>query len=272
VLFVNADDLGWTAEITDRILKCYLQGSIHASSAMTFMKDSERAADLALEKGLPVGLHLNFIQELTDEKATENLSHQQGRIAEYLKARKFNQLLFNPTLHNAFEYVFQAQWDEFCRLYGKEPGRLDGHHHMHLCMNMLVSGRFPKGIRIRRNFTFKAGEKNVFNRLYRYLVDRWLKRRFKCTDYFYSLRPVRADRIKGIVQQSKTGDVELMAHPGDQEEFRFLSSDVWESIISDSADGTVDKSRECEIVVRDFSREKHQVRRVRKGDERLSGG
>ena len=37
----------------------------------------------------------------------------------------------------SFEYVVQAQLEEFERLYGKPPARIDGHHHMHLCANVL---------------------------------------------------------------------------------------------------------------------------------------
>ena len=237
MLYVNADDLGWTEEITYRILKCYHQRRVHSASAMTFMKDSERAAALALENGLPTGLHLNLTQELSGWNVPENLRNRHGMIVSYLRARKVNQLIFNPFLRNAFDYVFQAQWDEFSRLYGKEPNRVDGHHHMHLCVNMLVSGRLPKGIRIRRNFTFGPGEKNIFNRLYRSLVDRWLRSQFKCIDYFFSLSPIEPDRVQRIVSVAKRADVELMVHPGVEEEYRYLLSEEWGKLIA--VDGIV---------------------------------
>lgn len=234
MLYVNADDLGLNETITDRILNCFHHGRIHSASAMTFMKDSERASDLAIENSLPVGLHLNFTQDFTGETATATLQNQHKRVAVYLKGRKFNQILYNPMLNKAFGYVFQAQWDEFSRCYGEEPKRLDGHHHMHLCMNMLVSGSLPKGIKIRRNFTFGPGEKDPLNRLYRYLVDRWLKSRFRCTDYFFSLKPIGLDKIRRILELSKSSDVELMVHPGVENEYRYLLSDNWLNLISET--------------------------------------
>ena len=234
MLYVNADDLGWAKDITDRILMCYRQGVIFYASAMTFMKDSERAADLARQNSLPVGLHLNFIDDFTGGPVNLALKDQHRSVAAYLKARKFNQILFNPFLHKAFDYVFQAQWDEFCRLYGKEPSRLDGHHHMHLCMNMLVSGRLPKGLKLRRNFTFSPGEKDPLNRLYRHLLDRWLTSRFLCTDFFFSIMPCNQGRLKRIVSMSKLSDVEIMVHPGVRKEYFFLMSHEWATLISDS--------------------------------------
>jgi predicted glycoside hydrolase/deacetylase ChbG (UPF0249 family) len=234
MLFVNADDLGWTKEITNRILTSYHQRRIHAASAMTFMKDSERAADLARKGNLPVGLHLNLTLDFTGEVVPPNLRDQHRLVAIYLNSRKLNQVLYNPFLHKAFDYVFQAQWEEFVRLYGEQPTRLDGHHHMHLCMNMLFLNKYPKGMKVRRNFTFSSGEKGPINRIYRYLVDRWLTSRFQCKDYFFSLKPIEPERIKRIVLLSKSADVELMVHLGVDKEYHYFLSEDCLNLISES--------------------------------------
>ena len=232
MLYVNADDLGWTKDITDRILRCYSQRRIHTASVMTFMNDSERASKLAIDNKLDVGLHLNLTQEFTGQAATNTLKSHQMAVSDYLNARKINQVLFNPLLRNSFDYVFQAQWEEFHRLYGKDPTRLDGHHRMHLCMNMLFSTRLPKGLRVRRNFTFGPGEKDPLNRLYRHLVDRWLTSRFLYTDSFFSMAPINQGRLQRLVLMSKSSDVELMVHPGIKKEYLYLLSLEWESLIS----------------------------------------
>ncbi len=65
----------------------------------------------------------------------------------------------SSTIHfceDAFREVFAAQFEEFTRLYGRVPSRLDGHQHMHLCTNMLVDGLYPAGARVRRNLSFTA--------------------------------------------------------------------------------------------------------------------
>lgn len=235
MLYVNADDLGLNEEITKRILDCYHQGRIVGASAMTFMRDSERAAELALENNLSVGLHLNLTLNFTAEVVPPNLRDQYRLVAGYLNSRKLNQVLYNPLLQKAFDYVFQAQWEDFVRLYGQQPTRLDGHHHMHLCMNMLFLNKYPKGMRVRRNFTFSSGEKGPINRLYRNLVDRWLTARFHCTDHFFSLKPVEPERIRRIVMLAKSADVELMVHPGVDEEYNYLLSEDWLRLIKCSS-------------------------------------
>jgi len=66
MLIINADDLGRSVVETDAALRCYSAGRITSVSAMVFMSDSERAAELANGNGLDVGLHLNFsISELS---------------------------------------------------------------------------------------------------------------------------------------------------------------------------------------------------------------
>jgi predicted glycoside hydrolase/deacetylase ChbG (UPF0249 family) len=235
MLTINADDWGRSEEITDRILNCYRQRRIHSASAMTFMSDSARAARIALDNQLPVGLHLNFTQDLTGEGVAQNLSRRHRKLIKYLTNRKINQFIYNPMLVGAFRYVFQRQWDEFLRLYAEEPKRIDGHHHMHLCMNMLFSGIIPRGMRVRRNFTFLRGEKTWINRGYRSCVDHWLQSRFSCTDYFMSIQPMHQTKLRRMVLLSRSFDVEIMVHPGVEEEYRFLLSSEWSDIISEAS-------------------------------------
>lgn len=233
MLFINSDDLGFNKKITNRILDCYKKGSINCASAMTFMEDSERAAELARENNLSVGLHLNLTTDFTSKVVSPNLRERHRVIARYLNSRKLNQILFNPFLYKSFDYVFKAQWDEFARLYGEQPTRLDGHHHMHLCMNMLFLNKYPRGLKVRRNFTFSSEEKGQINRLYRSLVDHWLKAHFQCTDYFFSIKPIEIERIKKIILLSKSADVEIMVHPNIDEEYKFLVSKDWIRLIKD---------------------------------------
>ena len=60
MLIINADDWGMNPQATDMIAECYDQKSISAVSAMVYMNDSERAAEIALEREMDVGLHINF--------------------------------------------------------------------------------------------------------------------------------------------------------------------------------------------------------------------
>ena len=170
MLIINADDFGRSVAETDAALQCYTAGRITSVSAMVFMADSERAAELAKgEKELDVGLHLNFTERFTGKNKCAKLTDYQNRLAIYLGRNKYSQLFYNPLLRREFSYSCKAQVEEFTRLFGKPPSRIDGHHHMHLCANLLLSNLIPAGIRIRRNFSFWPGEKSSLNRAYRAL-------------------------------------------------------------------------------------------------------
>ena len=173
MLIINADDWGRSVAETDAALKCFRERRITSVSAMVFMQDSKRAAKLTKDYELDdVGLHLNFSEEFTDKSCSKTLKETQGRIIRFLKRSKYAQLLYNPFLGEAFASSYRAQVEEFMRLFEKLPSHIDGHHHMHLCANLLLGKSIPAGMRLRRNFSFWPGEKGFLNRAYRGLVDR----------------------------------------------------------------------------------------------------
>jgi predicted glycoside hydrolase/deacetylase ChbG (UPF0249 family) len=133
--------------------------------------------------------------------------------------------VYNPALRGVFSSVFRAQYDEFVRLYGQPPTHIDGHQHLHLCINMLIEAVIPEGERLRRNFSFWPGEKPFLNRAYRWLVDAWLSRRYRTTDYFFALSqnlaPARWSTLSSLARVSV---VELMAHPAVAREYNVLMS------------------------------------------------
>jgi predicted glycoside hydrolase/deacetylase ChbG (UPF0249 family) len=227
MLIVNADDWGRSVSETDTALRCFRERRITSVSAMVFMQDSKRAAKLAKQYELDdVGLHLNFSEEFTDKSCLETLKELHGPIIRFLRRNKYAQLLYNPFLRKAFAYCYQAQIEEFVRLFGKSPSHIDGHHHLHLCANLLLSKSIPSGTRMRRNFSFWPGEKGFLNRAYRSLVDRWLARRYRLLDYFFDLTQCIEERkLDQVVALAKSNNVELMTHPIVHREAEFLMSD-----------------------------------------------
>jgi len=226
MIIVNADDWGRTTEETNAALNCYRSGRISSASAMVFMEDSERAADIGVSEGLDLGLHLNLNEKYTKPPRAIQASEDHERVVCYLRAGKFSQLMFNPGLREVFPRVFQAQYEEFVRLYGRPPSHVDGHQHMHLCSNMLFGKVIPKGQRIRRSFSFWPGEKSLLNRSYRGLVNRLIRRRYFTTDFFFALShnlgPDRWPRLSRLALESC---VELMTHPIVASEYAVLMSD-----------------------------------------------
>ncbi len=224
LLIVNADDFGRDTANTDRTLECVRRGAVSAVSAMVFMEDSERAAAIAREQGIEAGLHLNLTSPFTVSGCSPSLMEQQQRLARYLRGQKFASVFFHPGLTSAFEYVVSAQIEEFQRIYGAAPTRVDGHHHMHLASNILFAKLLPKGTLIRRNFTFQPGEKSFANRAYRKFVDNRLARRHRIVDFFYSLPPMDSPgRLERIFSLACDHFVELETHPINPAEHAFLA-------------------------------------------------
>ncbi|MCP4371499.1 MAG: ChbG/HpnK family deacetylase [Deltaproteobacteria bacterium] len=238
MLIVNADDFGINRNATDNIMACYKKGKITSTSAMVFMVDSERAATLASETLMGVGLHLNFTDPFSCRVRVNKLREYHDQIITFLNKGKYHLLLYNPTLKKQFEYVYKAQYEEFIRLYNVQPTHIDGHHHMHLCTNMLLQNLVPRGMRVRTTFTFAKKEKNELNRLYRRMISYWLTKRYICTDFLYSIEPIirnlhqRTRLLKEIVSIAEVSSVELMVHPQIKNEYDYLMSNEFSLIIS----------------------------------------
>lgn len=206
---------------------------------MVFMEDSGRAAELANEAGIDVGLHLNLTEPFSGEVRVRLLREYQDRISGFLTLNRYAFLLYNPALEKEFRHVFQSQLDEFVRLYGRPPSHIDGHHHQHLCINMLLGRVIPEGVKIRRNFHFWPGEKGLLNRAYRRSVDLMLGRRYRLTDFFFALSQcLHGDRMARVAGLARTATVELMTHPASATEHAYLMSDDYHARLGGLEKGT----------------------------------
>jgi predicted glycoside hydrolase/deacetylase ChbG (UPF0249 family) len=239
LIIVNADDWGRSPAETNAAADCFRSGSITSVTAMVFMQDSERGAELANELRLDVGLHLNLSQPFTAPPPKPEISERHLRITSFLTSNKYALVLYHPLLRHSFDYIYKAQVQEFWRLYGCCPSHVDGHHHKHLCANMLFDGVIPAGERVRRNFHYWKGQKNALNRLYRKAVDRVLARRYRTTDYLFSLSECLAGRhVDRVFPLARTATVELMTHPVNGNEHAYLLSDEYLSCLACVEAGT----------------------------------
>jgi predicted glycoside hydrolase/deacetylase ChbG (UPF0249 family) len=222
-LIVNADDWGRDSYTTDKILDCSARGVLSSVSAMVFMKDSERAAAIALQQEIDAGLHLNLTTQFSARNCPIRLVERQRELSRYLMRHPFARAMFHPGLARSFEYVVSAQIEEFCRLYQKSPARLDGHHHMHLCANVLFGGLLPRRTIVRRHFSYEPGEKVLRNGAFRTLTSAFLSRRHRLVDFFFSLPPLEPpNRLQRIFSLARQNVVEIETHPVNPNEYRFL--------------------------------------------------
>jgi predicted glycoside hydrolase/deacetylase ChbG (UPF0249 family) len=148
---------------------------------MVFMEDSERAAILGKDWQVDVGLHINFTESFTGPSVPQPLRQDHERIRRFLRLNKYALLIYNPFLRNAFRAVFEAQLEEFARLYGGPASRFDGHQHMHLCNNMILDRLLPAGAK--SGAAFLRGGESFLNRFYRAAIDRRLATEHRITDF-----------------------------------------------------------------------------------------
>jgi hypothetical protein len=227
LIIVNADDWGQDADTTNRTLDCLLHEAVSSVSAMTFMKDSERAAELARQYGVDTGLHLNFTLAFSASQVSSRLMEHQRKLSCFLNSHQRARLLYHPGLTSSFDYVVQAQREEYERLYGAPANRMDGHHHMHLSMNVILQKLLPDNMIVRRNFTFLEGEKSYLNQCWRGLQDRMLARRHRIADFFCKTEPVYPLRRYGrFLELARHFNVEVETHPIHEEEYKFLMDGV----------------------------------------------
>ena len=68
-------------------------------------------------------------------------------------------MVYHPGLASSFEYVVKAQLEEYERLYGAPANRVDGHHHMHLCANVVKPGAYSGRYRSFAEISLSGREK-----------------------------------------------------------------------------------------------------------------
>lgn len=239
MLIINADDWGRSSTETDVIVKFFKDQRITSVSAMVYMDDSERAARIAIDTQIDVGLHLNFSQPFALKSGNSRLYEYHERIINFLTKSKYALIFYNSRLKKEFHYVYQAQFDEFVRLYGKLPSHINGHHHYHLCTNMLIDRIIPSKQKVRRSFSFWPGMQNLLKRGYRRLVDYWLTNYYIVTDYFIALPYfINFKNSINTPEISNGITIELMTHPFHKMDYDYLMSKDYQHFISNIEKGT----------------------------------
>jgi predicted glycoside hydrolase/deacetylase ChbG (UPF0249 family) len=225
LLIVNADDCGSSRECTEAIFECFRLGRITSTTAMVFMEDSNRAASIARERRLTdIGLHLNLTEPYTDATTPEDVRERQRSVIRYFRGTRlrWRRWLFDPLVQTDIDACIRDQLERFIALFGCEPSHFDGHRHVHICPNVVLSRVIPEGAKVRNSLDFGArgGRPALAARAIR---RRILFRRRVTTRYFFSLDNA-ADLALSLATRST---VELMAHLQEPEQYSLLRSDEW---------------------------------------------
>ena len=235
LLIVNADDWGADAATTDAIGECFEAGAVTSISAMVFMADSERAAGLAVQRALPVGLHINLTEGFSAQALDGAVRARQARLVRHFAGPKWRMWGFSPRLFAQIESAIADQLTEFRRLYGRDPSHLDGHHHVHQSLSVLFARTLPRGAKMRPSFTFSSGEKSAANRAARGLLNRTAFARFATPRYFFAIEDIHpqlgGSGLEERLALAGGSTVEVMTHPGWADERAILLDPAWVELI-----------------------------------------
>jgi chitin disaccharide deacetylase len=239
LLIVNADDWGGFRDGTNAIEACFAAGAISSATAMVHMADSRRAAEVALDRRRPIGLHLNLTQAFDSPEVPMPVRERQRRLCSHfanLKRRRWR-LSSDPRIHRLVADAIRDQLEEFCLLYAREPTHFDSHHHVHVCPDVFLSKSLPAGSRVRQTLSSTpsfAGHELA--RLARRTTHSLLARRFVTTARFWRAgEPLSqgdgAVSIADARTYSLTDTVEVMVHPSFESEVEMLLSDSWLEVL-----------------------------------------
>jgi predicted glycoside hydrolase/deacetylase ChbG (UPF0249 family) len=199
---------------------------------MVHMADSRRAAALARERGLPIGLHLNLVEPFDDPEAPAAVRERQLRLAARLRRRRLRYWIYDPWLRPDVEGCVADQLDCFRALYRAEPTHVDGHEHAHLLANVLLARALPAGTKLRTPAQPNGSGAAALARGVRARLIAW---RFCTPDHFFALRGVEpafgGSGMQGVLELCEYGSVEIMVHPGVADELALLRSARWSSLL-----------------------------------------
>jgi chitin disaccharide deacetylase len=242
LLIVNADDLGLDRGNTDSILECFHLGAISSATALVWMEDSDRAAELARRDRLPVGLHLNLIEPFSAVDVPEAVAATQHRVVQRLRQNGISGQLYHPGWSADFERCISDQLTRFHELYGHPPTHVDGHRHMHLVPNALLARALGTVGRCRPPVNRTPRESPGYKRALRTAWGRLVRLRFSTTDWCFSIRSLHPELggagAEERLDRTSEETVELFVHPGYPDELPLLRSTDWREHLAHRRLGT----------------------------------
>ena len=242
LLIVNADDWGGSEETTKAILGTFEAGRVTSASALVYMADSDRAAGLAREKGLPVGLHLNLTQPFDDEAVPSKVRERQRRVAERFAGAgrdrhpgtvTWRRWVYDPTVKAEVDRAIADQLERFEALYGGPPTHFDGHNYVDVCPNVFLSPAIPRGSSMRGSLGAYPLARSAMGRL-RGARQAIRGGRFRCPDHVLHIADLQLDsQGEPRLRLARDASVEVISHPDEGGELAALMSSAWKRALGE---------------------------------------
>lgn len=231
ILVITADDLGIDPRRDDGILAAHARGAITQASLMVRGRSAERAARLAREAGLAVGLHLDLTETppcAPKSEIASLLDANGDKRGKHGLREAIERGQIDPA-HVALEA--NAQIDAFADLMGAPPAHVDGHQHAHtvpFLAEVLAPVLAARGVRTTRIPEQRdvAVADPTAARFYRSVSDDAARARsiyaahgIRSTEAFAGLdlmgAACSAEKLRDAIRRSAhAASVELMCHPG----------------------------------------------------------
>jgi chitin disaccharide deacetylase len=242
-LIVNADDFGWSDEVTRGILQAHAVGILTSTTVMMNLPGAAAAIDLARREAprLGVGIHLNLTEgePAAPRDKVAAILDKEGRLHRSPTVL-FRLVRTRPEARAAVETELRTQLQR-ARDCGLAPSHLDSHKHVHLYPRLL-----PGVLTLAKEFGVPAVRTTPEMRpagLAKWLPADWgLMDRFRqainaivlrrwglaaqdevraaglaTTDWFFGVRAtggISAEVIELMLATAPDGTGELMTHPG----------------------------------------------------------
>ena len=228
MLIVNADDYGAAPSATDAILRAWRARAVTCASAMVWMHDSARAARLAREEGLPLGLHLNLTLPFPDEEMGRAVRERQAELTSLFNRETWMSTTRTDPPRDLVREAVRDQLERFRDEYG-ELGHVNGHHHVHVHPTVLDA--LPAGIPVRPILrSVSRADARTSGRKRRSF------QRFPTPALaldFEQLHPALGGTGFGVLGRCADGvAVEVMTHPQRRAELQALLSTEWLDLVA----------------------------------------
>jgi len=221
MLIVNADDVGASRSATDPALAAYDDGLLTSASAMVWMRDSRRAAELARERGMPLGLHLNLTLPFNGDQVPPGPRALQHELTGEFDAGSWHEDVAPTEDDRRIRAAIAHQLSAFRAVFG-EPTHVDGHHHVHV--HPAVMACLPRELPVRPvlHSPGQLGKRGP--------RERTLQRLFRGPDECVSFRhvhPALGGAGMDVLGFARNRVLEVMVHPQLDDERQALHDPEW---------------------------------------------
>ncbi len=208
-LIVNADDYGFSPEVTHGVIEAYKNGIVTDTTILINSPFAEDALAKAEEVGLPVGVHIDFVTDylIKNHHSNPELVGPTGQFARELNNREFlHHIEHSYTCEEliSLRNEIRTQMKIFIQMTGEKPTHLDYHFGLHflpevMAIYLTVAEEFQVPVRWGSQY---AG-KNPYSASPKILCD-----------LFRGTPASSIDDFIKLIEHPWAGVMEICCHPG----------------------------------------------------------